>query len=530
MTTTVTLAPRRRRPARRADRDHQQPRLRQRPGDPVDRPARRAPRRSRSRTRSSRPSWSTSRPPRSPRPSTGCSTARVKQPPPVQQGASGLSWMFTWDIGPTDAGTLDGPYILSAEAFNQYGVSGPGRQETVILNRRQPFAPRRVTGGRTIFGTVEIEWDANSERDIIGYEVRRLDATGTTVVCAAGRPAARDQLHRHRAPPAADPLRYAVYAYDRDPAGASREGDASAIAPSSRATRRRSRRPALAATRAADGTRDADLVRPCPGRPGRRPTASSSTGSIATARRSGTATTGGSTPGPNVDVAGHRTDGLEHVLGDGGGHAAHASRLRGTGDQVTRLRDEAGSHAVEVLVASVISLVILGATLTAFTGLVRQSAARRAPDRGRDGGAPGRRPARAPAPQPRQPRRHHHDVTTSTQPKSVDRNLPHDLIFKDIDDMRPAGSRQQRERAARPLLPADSGAVPAPASRRPDARRAVDADADVDDRAAARRDAGGEPTAPAPAGRPSGSSPTTSSTPRRRRRARSSATPATPAW
>jgi len=29
-----------------------------------------------------------------------------------------------------DTGVLDGDYILSAEAFNQYGVSGPGRQES----------------------------------------------------------------------------------------------------------------------------------------------------------------------------------------------------------------------------------------------------------------------------------------------------------------------------------------------------------------------------------------------------------------
>jgi prepilin-type N-terminal cleavage/methylation domain-containing protein len=150
----------------------------------------------------------------------------VKQPPPVQQGATGLNWAFTWNIGDKETGTLDGPYILSAEAFNQYGVSGPGRQETVVLNRRQPFAPRRVTGGRTVFGTVEIEWDANSERDIIGYEVRLAGVTGETVVC----PYAVQGLETSctdPAPPATDPLVYRVYAYDRDPAGVPREGDPS---------------------------------------------------------------------------------------------------------------------------------------------------------------------------------------------------------------------------------------------------------------------------------------------------------------
>jgi prepilin-type N-terminal cleavage/methylation domain-containing protein len=150
----------------------------------------------------------------------------VRQPPPVQQGTSGLNWRVTWNIGATETGTLDGPYILSAEAFNQYGVSGPGRQETVILNRRKPFKPRRVTGGRTIFGTVEIEWDANSERDIIGYEVRRLDATGATVVCALVDQGLNTTC-TDTTPPGTDPLIYKVYAYDRDAAGVPREGDES---------------------------------------------------------------------------------------------------------------------------------------------------------------------------------------------------------------------------------------------------------------------------------------------------------------
>jgi type II secretory pathway pseudopilin PulG len=190
----------------------------------------------------------------------------VKQPPPVQQGATGLNWVFTWDIGPTETGTLDGPYILSAEAFNQYGVSGPGRQETVILNRRRPFAPRRVTGGRTIFETVEIEWDANSERDIIGYEVRRLDATGATVVCALADQRLETSC-TDTAPPAADPLYYAVYAYDRDPAGALREGDPSEIREVTAGNQRPNPPTDLAVTPNADGSVTLSWDRPSPDDP-----------------------------------------------------------------------------------------------------------------------------------------------------------------------------------------------------------------------------------------------------------------------
>ena len=151
----------------------------------------------------------------------------VQQPPPGETGNTGLTWAFTWNIGPVDNGTLDGAYILSAEAFNQYGVSGPGRQETVILNRREPFAPRQVTGGRTNFGPVEIEWTANAERDIIGYQVVRVTPDDPDVVVC---PLATQKLTTtctDPEPPDADLVEYEVYAYDRDPAGAERVGNAS---------------------------------------------------------------------------------------------------------------------------------------------------------------------------------------------------------------------------------------------------------------------------------------------------------------
>jgi prepilin-type N-terminal cleavage/methylation domain-containing protein len=150
----------------------------------------------------------------------------VKQPPPVQNGGTGLAWVFTWDIGPVETGTLDGDYILSAEAFNKYGVSGPGRQETVILNRRQPFQPRQVAGGRTGFGTVEIEWTANSERDIIGYEVRRVTPGPEVVICSLVTQKLTTSC-TDAAPPDAALVEYVVYAYDRDTAGQERIGDAS---------------------------------------------------------------------------------------------------------------------------------------------------------------------------------------------------------------------------------------------------------------------------------------------------------------
>jgi prepilin-type N-terminal cleavage/methylation domain-containing protein len=127
-------------------------------------------------------------------------------------GATGLVWQFDWPIKTLD----DGAYVIGAEAYDVYGVSGPGRQETVVLNRFGPRAPKEVTGGRTKFGTVEVEWTANSERDIIGYQVFRVGSS--TPVC----PIASQELKTFctdYSPPATGPLEYYVRAYDRDASG-----------------------------------------------------------------------------------------------------------------------------------------------------------------------------------------------------------------------------------------------------------------------------------------------------------------------
>ena len=47
------------------------------------------------------------------------------------------------------------------------------------------------------------------------------------------------------------------------------------------------------------------------------------------------------------------------------------------------------------------------------------------------------------------------NIATSTQPKSIDRDEPFDLDLQGRGRHRPGGNPQRRERAARPLLPAD---------------------------------------------------------------------------
>jgi type II secretory pathway pseudopilin PulG len=123
-------------------------------------------------------------------------------------------------------------------------------------------------------------------------------------------------------------------------------------------------------------------------------------------------------------------------------------------------RDQAGFTLVEVLVASLLSLFILGVTLTVFTALVqrqrdieRQTEVEAQVRLGVDRLARQLRNLASPS-----------DIITNvqatTQPKSVDRNLPYDLIFKDISEVRPPGSANSANvRRVRYCLQT-SGAVP----------------------------------------------------------------------
>ena len=107
---------------------------------------------------------------------------------------------------------------------------------------------------------------------------------------------------------------------------------------------------------------------------------------------------------------------------------------------MTRLRDESGLTLVELLVASLVSLIVLGATLTVLTSMMslnvvveRQSEYETQARQGADRLSRQLRNLASPA-----------DIVTniaaSTQPKSVDRNLATDLVFKDIGDVRPQSS------------------------------------------------------------------------------------------
>lgn len=157
---------------------------------------------------------------------------------------AGTAWAFGWEIGAVSAGSapgadqvLDGPYVVGAKGFDAYGAYGQTKAVTVSLNRRVPYAPSRFLAGRNEAGSggsnvVDFEWAPSRERDLAGYRVYRLPATGPAVqVCPAAAGATTSATSCQATGQPGDlSLRYYAVAVDRAPAGTLREGDASSVA------------------------------------------------------------------------------------------------------------------------------------------------------------------------------------------------------------------------------------------------------------------------------------------------------------
>lgn len=90
------------------------------------------------------------------------------------KSGEGYIWKFKWKI----EGLSDGTYQVSAQATTTKGVQGPPVTIPVTLIRKPPAAPKGIRGGFNevyVGGTptkaIELEWQANSERNVIGYRV-----------------------------------------------------------------------------------------------------------------------------------------------------------------------------------------------------------------------------------------------------------------------------------------------------------------------------------------------------------------------
>jgi Tfp pilus assembly protein PilV len=136
--------------------------------------------------------------------------------------AKGAEWTFSWPIGETS----DGTYQISAQAINAAGVYGPPVSISVTLIRRIPAAPKNVQAG---FNTVlvsgvstkvaELKWQANSERNVIGYRVYN---PSSQLVCPASEVTlslAVSCIDFHPPEPTASNLAYSVVALYRKAEG-----------------------------------------------------------------------------------------------------------------------------------------------------------------------------------------------------------------------------------------------------------------------------------------------------------------------
>jgi hypothetical protein len=143
---------------------------------------------------------------------------------------SGTMWSWDWPLGTLGAtapegAVLDGSYLVGAKAFDANGVSGATRSTTVVLNRRQPYAPPNFLAGRN-GGAVEFEWTSNPERDIEGYRVYQGPAGGGGPrVCELTRTTSCRQTPAPPKPLVGEDVSYHIVAVDKDLNGALRQGD-----------------------------------------------------------------------------------------------------------------------------------------------------------------------------------------------------------------------------------------------------------------------------------------------------------------
>ena len=121
--------------------------------------------------------------------------------------AAGTTFTFPWDISTVE----DGVYLISAEASDRYGQSGAARTVTMTLNRRAPYAPSDLAGGRNpLFNFVELEWSPNPERDVVGYRVFRQGES--QAICTTNVEDADHTRCIDTSAPSTGSLTYTVYA------------------------------------------------------------------------------------------------------------------------------------------------------------------------------------------------------------------------------------------------------------------------------------------------------------------------------
>lgn len=158
----------------------------------------------------------------------------------ASNATGGATFTTLWDIGDATVGNgseiLDGTYVVTGQAFDDRGIAGEAKRADVVLNRRAPYAPPSLQGGRNmrLGSRVDFRWDLNRERDVLGYRVIWAGADGALGggddVQACQPPAGATYLSPTTqsctdfSPATNGATTYYIVAIDRAPDGALREG------------------------------------------------------------------------------------------------------------------------------------------------------------------------------------------------------------------------------------------------------------------------------------------------------------------
>ncbi len=155
----------------------------------------------------------------------------VMQSTTTEQKSGTTEWTFSWTI----SGVSDGTYEVGAQAEQANGVVGPAISIPVKLIRAVPSAPSGVMGGfNNIYVSTEskptqvaeLQWQANTERNVIGYRV--YNPSGKEVCPGAPTTVSLELSCIDFSPPeqTSSNLTYSVVALYRDSSGAVAEGPA----------------------------------------------------------------------------------------------------------------------------------------------------------------------------------------------------------------------------------------------------------------------------------------------------------------
>ena len=339
------------------------------------------------------------------------------------------TFTFTWNLGTPSSGAtpaasevVDGEYTVAAKAFDSFGAYGPAKVQTIVLNRRAPYAPQNFKAVM-VDDVVEAEWTQGPERDMQGFRLYRRapDGQDAQVADTGDR---RDRGRGRTALPTTGTYSYFARAVDKDTAG------------TAHGRRQRARRGPLGQplAPAADERR-----RQARGRPGRPELVGAARAGRPRRRRLGHRLRRlPRRPAPGRRLRDHDDDEPQRHGGGRRRHTYWVVAVDGRGAQSARVAAQRGdvvrgergeTTLIGLLVAASLFIVVLGATL---------SSSRRARGSSRD--------AQIRADQQDRARVAVDGLTkqlrnlaspTPDQPDAVDRATGRDLIFKTVDPVGP---------------------------------------------------------------------------------------------